>query len=205
MTARGSHAPAERNTKGDILQVVLAGLPGQRLPATDAGPEADPPPRRLTIVYGSETGTAEELAERAGELATAWGLFVRVRDMADCGVESLRAEPFLMVITATYGDGEPPNAATDLHERLHEPDAPRLDGVRFAVLALGDSCYRQFCQAGRDFDARLAELGAARLVPRMDCDADSEADFEENAEHWIDSALERFAEHAGVAAPARCT
>lgn len=187
----GSLAPAQLSW----VSGYLAGLQGQ--PLAGVGGEAQPAAaqHRLTILYGSETGNAEALAERAGELAAARGLSVRVQDMADYKAKSLRDERLLMVITATHGEGDPPDTAADFHEFLHGRKAPKLAGTKFAVLALGDSSYEHFCQTGRDFDARLAALGGERLVERVDCDVD----FEETAEQWLARALDGFAEQAEAA------
>lgn len=172
----------------------LAGLQGQPLTG-GAGADATQPAaeqHRLTILYGSETGNAEALAHHAGELAAARGLAVRVQDMAEYKAKSLRDERLLLVITATHGEGDPPDTAADFHEFLHGRKAPKLAGAKFAVLALGDSSYEHFCQTGRDFDARLEALGAERLTERVDCDVDYEA----TAEAWLAQALDAFAEHA---------
>jgi sulfite reductase (NADPH) flavoprotein alpha-component len=146
---------------------------------------------RLTILYGSETGNAAALAERVGELAAARGITVRVLDMADYKTRELRDERLLMMVTATHGEGDPPDPAAAFHEFLHSRKAPRLEGTKFAVLSLGDSSYQYFCRTGRDFDVRLQALGAKRLVDRADCDVD----YEEAAERWIAAALDAFAEH----------
>ncbi|PWG61064.1 assimilatory sulfite reductase (NADPH) flavoprotein subunit [Sediminicurvatus halobius] len=170
----------------------LAGLQGQPLAGSGGQPQAATARQRLTILYGSETGNAEGLARHAGELAAARGLDVRVQDMADYKPKSLRDERLLLIITATHGEGDPPDTAADFHEFLHGRKAPKLPETKFAVLALGDSSYEHFCQTGRDFDARLEALGAERLTERVDCDVD----YEETAEAWLARALDGFAEHA---------
>ncbi len=151
----------------------------------------------LTILYGSETGNAESVAQQAGEQALARGLPARVIDMADYKPRELRDERLLLVITATHGEGDPPDPALDFYEFLHGRKAPKLGEARFAVLALGDSSYEHFCQTGRDLDARFEALGAQRLVERVDCDVD----FDETAEQWIQHALDAAGEHV-VEAPA---
>ncbi|WP_163647897.1 assimilatory sulfite reductase (NADPH) flavoprotein subunit [Modicisalibacter sp. 'Wilcox'] len=162
-------------------------------------------PHTLTILYGSETGNAEGVAERLGEAALARELPARVVDMADYKPRELRDEHLLLVVTATHGEGDPPDPALDFHEFLHGRKAPRLEGTRFAVLALGDSSYEHFCQTGRDIDARLEALGGERLLERVDCDVD----FEEAAEAWRRNVLDAAAAHvieapaAAVAAPAQ--
>ncbi|MBZ9567047.1 assimilatory sulfite reductase (NADPH) flavoprotein subunit [Modicisalibacter tunisiensis] len=186
------------------LSGYLAGL--QAAPGEGAAPrEHAAEPHTLTILYGSETGNAEGVAERLGEAALARELPARVVDMADYKPRELRDEHLLLVVTATHGEGDPPDPALDFHEFLHGRKAPRLEGTRFAVLALGDSSYEHFCQTGRDIDARLEALGGERLLERVDCDVD----FEEAAEAWRRNVLDAAAAHvieapaAAVAAPAQ--
>lgn len=177
----------------------LAGLNAQIAGAQSAGAPAGAVPdsdnERLTVLYGSETGNAEQLAQRVGELAQARGVPVRVLDMADYKQRELRDERLLLIISATHGEGEPPDPAADFYEFLHSRKAPKLAQTQFAVLALGDSSYEYFCQTGRDFDARLEALGARRLTDRLDCDVD----YETAAENWIGTVLESVVERQGSA------
>ncbi len=101
--------------------------------------------------------------------------------MDDFKPKNLKKVEDLFIITSTHGEGDPPDNAIELHEYIHGRKAPKLDGVRFSVLALGDRTYEFFCQTGKDFDNRLAELGAERLYQRTDCDVD----YEEDAEKWM--------------------
>jgi len=146
----------------------------------------------LTILYGSESGNSETLAEQAGRHAEEMGLSARVFDMADYRRRELRDERLVMIITATHGEGDPPDPAEDFYHFLHSRKAPGLKGAKFAVLALGDSSYEHFCQTGRDFDNRLEALGAERIQERVDCDVD----YEDKANAWVEKALAAFAEHA---------
>ena len=178
------------------LSGYLAGL--QAISGEAGAPrEATAEQHTLTILYGSETGNAESVAQQAGEQALARGLPARVVDMADYKSRELRDEKLLLVVTATHGEGDPPDPALDFHEFLHGRKAPKLTEARFAVLALGDSSYEHFCQTGRDLDARFEALGAQRLVERVDCDVD----FDEAAGQWIQHALDAAGEHV-VEAPA---
>ncbi|MEX2516269.1 MAG: assimilatory sulfite reductase (NADPH) flavoprotein subunit [Gammaproteobacteria bacterium] len=172
----------------------LAGVHGA-LAASDRPQAATATAAPVTILYGSETGNAEGLAELACQRAEARGLSARVIDMADYKPRELRNERLILIITATHGEGDPPDPAEDFYRFVHGRKAPKLEGAKFAVLALGDSSYEHYCQTGRDFDARLEGLGAQRLIERVDCDVN----FEDTAGEWIDRALDAFAEHADAA------
>ena len=128
--------------------------------------------RTLTILYGSETGTALSLGETLAQEATKLGLAATAIDMADYKPATLKQEQDLLVITSTHGEGEPPQPALGFFEFIDGRKAPRLDGMRYAVLALGDSTYEFYCEAGKTLDRRFEELGATRLEARIDCDVD---------------------------------
>ncbi len=139
----------------------------------------------LAIVYGSESGNAEGLAQQARKEAGKRGFKATVIDMADRSVAALAKEKNLMVITSTWGDGDPPDNAVALHAAIMAPSAPSFAGVSYAVCGLGDTSYDKFCQTGKDFDRRLEELGAERFFDRVDCDTDYDAPFAK----WLDGAL----------------
>lgn len=142
----------------------------------------------VTILWGSQTGNSEGLAKKLAKALTAKGHAPTVLDMAGVGVDTLPGTSHLLVITSTYGDGEPPDNAAALHKALHEAGAPSLANTRYAVLALGDSNYAAFCQCGRSFDQRLAALGATRLLPIVECDVEYEPPFTSWTEQ-LDKAL----------------
>ncbi|MFN3201674.1 MAG: sulfite reductase subunit alpha [Bradymonadia bacterium] len=135
----------------------------------------------IYILYGTETFNSQGCAEQAGEALTGRGYTAEVLDMDDFDPDNLPHVQVLLIVTSTFGDGEPPSNAEDLHAALMDDDAPSLSGVNFSVCGLGDTSYDEFCQCAKDFDSRLAALGAKRFAPRQDCDVD----FEEPFEAWL--------------------
>jgi sulfite reductase (NADPH) flavoprotein alpha-component len=175
------------------LSGYLAGL--QAASGSPAAAPAAPPAKRapLTILFGTESGNAEALAGQARKAAAKLGFAPKVVDMADCSPAQAAATENLLIVASTWGEGDPPQRAVDFFEALMADDAPRFEKTRFAVLALGDRAYAQFCEIGRRIDERLAALGGARIVDRIECDLD----YETPATGWIDSALERLNAEAG--------
>jgi sulfite reductase (NADPH) flavoprotein alpha-component len=139
----------------------------------------------LTIVYATESGNSEALALKVQNLAKKRGFKPKVLDMGDAAPSDLLKAKNLLVIAATWGEGDPPQRAEPFYRTLMAEDAPRFEGIRFSVLALGDSSYVDFCLTGKKIDARLVELGAIRVADRVDCDLD----FETPADGWIETAL----------------
>jgi sulfite reductase (NADPH) flavoprotein alpha-component len=131
----------------------------------------------VLIMWGSETGTAQGLAEMTETKLKDTGLSARAVSMAGVTLDALPGFKKVLVITSTWGDGEPPSNAIDLWEAFQKKKVD-LSNTRFSVLALGDTAYPQFCKCGKDFDEFLASQGAQRLHPRVDCDLDYEAPFE---------------------------
>ena len=144
-------------------------------------PTIQPEKRAITLLYGSETGNAQGLAEIFEERLSNIGHNVTLKAMDEFKSKNLKNVEDLFIITSTQGEGDPPDNAAELHEFIHGRKAPKLEGVRFSVLALGDQTYEFFCQIGKDFDKKLEELGAERLYERVDCDVD----YEEDAEKWM--------------------
>lgn len=175
---------------GYLAGLFSRGVPDPRLTPRDAGPavNAAPPLVPLTILFGSQTGTAEGLAKRAAKEAGKRGFAATVLDMAQTDAAKLASEKNLLVIVSTYGEGEPPDSAKALHGALAGGSPPSLAQLQFSLCALGDTNYTQFCQCGKDFDTRLEKLGATRVAPRVDCDVDYEAPFTK----WLDAALGAF-------------
>src|SRR5512136_1632891 len=149
-------------------------------PAAPARP-AEP----LTIVYASESGNSEKLAGDLAKAARKNGLKPTIIDMAELDLSTLASAKRLVVIAATWGQGEPPGRAVRAYNELMSEGAPRLDSVEFGVLALGDTAYAEFCAIGEKIDERLAALGGKRIIGRLDCDLD----FAEPAARWIGDAV----------------
>ncbi|WP_287242348.1 assimilatory sulfite reductase (NADPH) flavoprotein subunit [Pseudoalteromonas sp.] len=152
--------------------------------ATPAAGDAPP----LTILYGSQTGNAKGVASKLKEQAESRGLTVKLVNMADYKPTALKKEKFITVVVSTYGEGEPPEDAESLHEFLTTKKAPKLDGVKVAVIGLGDSSYEFFCQTAKDFEERFNKLGAETIFQRADLDVD----YDDEAAKWIDGALDAF-------------
>src|SRR5580700_975799 len=165
----------------------LAGLEASTAaPQPTASPSAAEP---LTIVYATESGNSEKLAAELGKAARKNGIKPTLVDMADLDVETLASMHRLVVIAATWGEGEPPGRAARAYNELMGEGAPRLDGIEFGVLALGDTAYAEFCATGRKIDERLAALGGKRVIERVDCDLD----FAAPAAKWIEQAVRTLA------------
>ncbi|MBB3111005.1 sulfite reductase (NADPH) flavoprotein alpha-component [Paenibacillus phyllosphaerae] len=155
-----------------------SGAPAAAPLATSAAPAAS---KEVTILFGSQSGNAHGLAKKTAKTLEASGFQVTLSSMSDFKTNQLKKVEQLLVVVSTHGEGEPPDNAISFHEFLLGKRAPKLDGLRYSVLSLGDSSYELFCKTGQDFDKRLEELGAVRLFDRVDCDVD----FDEPAAQWL--------------------
>ncbi len=160
----------QRKWLGDFLGNLLA--QAQSSTTVPAGPAVP-----VTILFGSQTGNAEGLAKKLFKTLKKGNFEPNIQDMGSYDKSRLPKESNLLIITSTYGDGEPPDSALELHTWLMSDQAPRLEGVNFSILSLGDSSYPDFCQCGIDFDLRLEALGANRIYPRIDVDVDTEEPY----------------------------
>jgi sulfite reductase (NADPH) flavoprotein alpha-component len=157
------------------LNGFLAGLSSEASAGAAAAPASPAIP--VTIAYGSQTGTAETLSKKAAKQLKAANCDPKVLDLDACSLEDLAAVERLLLITSTYGEGEPPDNAQAFHTALHADSAPRLEHLQFSVLGLGDSSYPDFCQCSKEFDARLEALGAQRSAAMVECDGDPDEGF----------------------------
>jgi sulfite reductase (NADPH) flavoprotein alpha-component len=139
------------------------------------------PQVRATVLYGSQTGHGRRLAEQLAHAAERAGLSVRVQSTLDYNPRELASESLLFVVMSTHGDGDPPDEARGFVDFLNGRRAPKLGKLAYSVLALGDSSYPKYCEAGRLIDERLIALGARRLSVRVDCDVD----YERAADAWV--------------------
>ncbi len=145
--------------------------------------------RTLNILFGSQSGNSEELAAKFAKRSSDYGLEATVHDMDGFDLSSMSSMKRVLIICSTWGEGDMPDNAEELWQEANSDSAPRLQGSFFSVLALGDTSYEFFCESGKDWDVRLEELGATRLVDRVDCDVDYDA----MAEAWALDALATMA------------
>jgi sulfite reductase (NADPH) flavoprotein alpha-component len=140
----------------------------------------------MTILYGSQTGNGRAIAEDLKQSAMSRGFAVKLFSLADYRPANIKRETLISLVVSTHGEGDPPDDAELFHEFLLSRKAPQLNQLKYSVLALGDSSYVNFCQTGRDLDARLSELGATRFVPTLECDLD----YDEAVAAWADDVLQ---------------
>lgn len=153
----------------------------------------------ITLISASQTGNARRVAEALRDDLLAAKLNVKLVNAGDYKFKQIAAEKLLVVVTSTQGEGEPPEEAVALHKFLFSKKAPKLDGTAFAVFGLGDTSYEFFCQSGKDFDSKLAELGAERLLDRVDADVE----YQTAAAEWRARVVEVLKARAPVAEPAQ--
>ena len=135
----------------------------------------------LLLIFGTETGNAEELAEDAGHLSRKLDFNPKVMDMGDISLKDISSSKRLIVVCSTWGEGEQPVNAQDLYDSVEGSEDHCLDGVNFAVIALGDTAFEFFCESGKEWDEILHKKGGKRVVERIDCDVD----YEDYVQKWI--------------------
>lgn len=152
---------------------------------------------RILILYGTVTGNSEIAAQRTQRALRDRGYDPVLEDMSHVAASLLNSFGIILVVTSTYGEGEPPDGSEALHEAVVKDESFQLTGgQRFSVLALGDTGYEFFCQCGKDYDAALERAGGHRLCARVDCDID----FDDEHEAWTKAVIEALTlERAGAA------
>ncbi|WP_145591882.1 NADPH-dependent assimilatory sulfite reductase flavoprotein subunit [Yersinia rochesterensis] len=149
-------------------------------PGAVIAPVVAAPATAITLISASQTGNARRLAEQLRDDLLAAKLNVNLVNAGDYKFKQIAQERLLVIVASTQGEGEPAEEAVALHKFLFSKKAPKLPETAFAVFGLGDTSYEHFCQAGKDFDNKLAELGAQRLVERVDADVE----YQESAQQW---------------------
>ena len=193
------HAPFTPDQRKSLDSMLSGFDPVQRawlsgFLATAAAASAAPQgTAKLTVLYGTESGNSEVLADRAVKEAKKRGFQAVMRNMAEISPADLVKSSNLLVIVSTWGDGEPPDSAVAFHKEFMTSEI-KLAGLSYSVCALGDTSYEKFCQTGKDFDARLETLGAKRVSNRQDCDVD----YEESFSAWLALALGSLSPGAAV-------
>ena len=145
--------------------------------------------RSLVLLFGSQSGNSEGLVSKISKDAKAYGLEGEIHDMDGFDFNSLSDKRRVLIVCSTWGEGEMPDNAEDLWQFAASEAASKLEGVHFAICALGDTSYEFFCQSGKDWDGRFEELGATRIIERLDCDVD----YDDPAAEWLLEALPALA------------
>ena len=187
-------APVAPNTRL-WLDGVLAGMYSRTgAPANgDAAPQPEGASKTLTVLYASQTGNSEALAETIATSLAGAGVQAKALPMDEYDTGALATETRLVFVSSTYGDGDPPDNGKAFWDFLRSDAAPRLEHLSYAICALGDPSYDQFCNHGKNLDARLTALGAKRLQDRIDCDPD----YESQSESWVEALPPLFAKIDG--------
>ena len=171
------------------LSGFLAGVKAvQTSTLEDSKQSKDNPDNVLNILFGTQTGNAEGLALETADVAKTYGLDTKVQGLDEVDIKDFQNMKNVIVSIATYGEGEMPDNAELFWKDLVSPEMPKLPEMRFGVLALGDTGYDEFCQAGKLIDMRLEQLGASRIISRQDCDVD----YEDIAASWISDAVPKL-------------
>ena len=168
------------------LDGFISGLHSQRLVAEkNKTPALQQNVSNMDILYGTQTGNAESLANDAASIAESRGYNTSVHELDSVDMHALSNMEHALIVVSTYGEGEMPDNAQIFWDAVQAETAPRLEKLNYAVLALGDTSYDEFCHAGKLIDTRLEQLGALRMSQRIDCDVDYEAP----AANWLDETI----------------
>ena len=142
----------------------------------------------MLILYGTETGNSELLAMDAGKVAEGSGFEATISGMDEVELDDLKDCQNLLIVCSTWGDGEQPDNAIDLFDAVEGAGDGDFSSIKYAVLALGDTAFDLFCEAGIQWDRIIEEKGGTRINERIDCDVD----YEDEAEEWIDETIAKF-------------
>ena len=167
-------APFNAEQRAWLNDFLAKNLAAAGAPAVASGPAIP-----VTILWGSQTGNSEGVAKKLAKAMKVGNYNPQIIDMGQYDKAQLAKEQNVLIITSTYGDGEPPDNAADLHEFIMSESVPSLEGVNFSVFALGDSEYPDYCQCAIEFDTQLEKFGAKRIFKRIDCDVDYDEEFKE--------------------------
>lgn len=186
-------APFSREQRAWLNGFLAGSVSPSAQPSTPSSPSTS---TALTILYGSQTGNGEALARKLAKMSGPAGFTPKVEELDSFDYGQLSKVEYLLVITSTYGDGEPPDNARTFFEKLMQSDAPRLESVSFSVFGLGDRNYPDFNECAKQIDRRLEELGAKRISETLLADVEFDADFK----CWAESAFQSIREQSGSSA-----
>ncbi|HRP57274.1 flavodoxin domain-containing protein [Agriterribacter sp.] len=181
----------------------IAGLVSAEANGTGAPAEAQATPRvkKISILFGTETGNSKKVATEFAAQAKKSGINVKLSSIDQYRITDLVKEEYTFLVISTQGDGEPPVTAKKFYDHIHQQPLS-LDKMKFSVLALGDSSYPMFCKAGEDVDIQLNKLGAKRIVPLQKCDTE----YSEEAAIWFSQVMKALSDggnSSAAPAPAR--
>ncbi|MBK0003451.1 NADPH-dependent assimilatory sulfite reductase flavoprotein subunit [Erwinia sp. S38] len=196
--ATGDYTPTQLAWLSGYFWGMVNQAPGAVVAAAPAPVEVP----TITILSASQTGNARRLSEQLRDDLLAAKLNVNLVNAGDYKFKQIAQEKLLVVVTSTQGEGEPPEEGMALHKFLMSKKAPKMDASAFAVFGLGDTSYEFFSQAGKDFDNRLAELGATRLLDRVDADVEYAAAAEAWRKQLVEILQARVPKEAPAAAAA---
>lgn len=181
----------QTSTKEELIWIngYLSGLvtggsieaPAAAPPATTA---AATTAKRISLVFGTETGNAKRLATQLAAVAKKRGVNAKLTGLDQYRFTDLAKEEYLFVVISTQGEGEPPIPAKKFYDYIHANQL-QLPNLKYSVLALGDTSYPMYCKTGEDVDLQLNNFGAKRVVPLQKCDVD----YEEDALEWFEKVL----------------
>lgn len=180
--------PEQRAWLNGFLAGLFSQVPPGQAPPTQPPGTPQQAGESLLILFGSQTGTAESVAKKFAKDAESHGFAPKILALNDFEKGDFAAANKAVIISSTWGDGDPPDNAVNFWNWISADSAPCLENLQFAVLGLGDKNYENFCGASKKFDSRLETLGAKRLVPRGECDVD----YETTAKSWVDALLEKL-------------